>query len=65
MAARLTIKLTTLNLAIGVGFVVIALALFSWLLPMFLPPQMIYAITGTAIGILAWFLFMLSRQEGN
>jgi hypothetical protein len=61
-AARLSIKLTALNLTLGVVFVVIALALFTWLLPMFLPAAVIYAIAGSAIGILFWFLFMLARQ---
>lgn len=63
MAGKLTIKLTTLNLAMGVGFVVLAMALFTWLLPLLLPPTMIYAIAGGSVGIFAWFLFMLSRQE--
>ena len=65
MAAKLTIKLTPLNLAIGVAFVVVAIALFSWLLPMFLPPERIYNIAGAMIGVIFWFLFMRFRQEGN
>ncbi len=59
---RLSIRLTAVNLIIGVGFVIIALALFTWLLPMFLPPAFIHTIAGAATGILFWFIFMLSRQ---
>ena len=43
-------------------FVVVALALFGWLLPMFMPPMLIQTIAGVAVGILAWFLFLLSRS---
>lgn len=63
MATKLTVKLSPLNLAMGVGAVILGLALFTWLLPLFLPPQLIYAVAGSAIGILAWFLYMLARQE--
>jgi uncharacterized BrkB/YihY/UPF0761 family membrane protein len=62
MTTRLSIKLSPLNLALGVGFVVVALALFTWLLPMFVPPDLIYAFAGAAIGILFWFLFLVARQ---
>ncbi len=64
MAANMTIKLTALNLAIGVVMVVASLAIFTWLLPMFLPAQMILTIAGSAIGILFWFLVMLARERG-
>jgi uncharacterized BrkB/YihY/UPF0761 family membrane protein len=64
MAARLTIKLSPLNIAMGVASVILGLALFTWLLPLFLPAELIYAVAGAAIGILAWFLYMLARQEG-
>lgn len=62
MANRLSIKLSALNLAFGVGFVILSLALFTWLLPLFLPPDLIYAVAGAAIGILFWFLFLVARQ---
>lgn len=61
-APRLSIKLSTVNLVIGVAFVFVALALFTWLLPMILPPTAVLTIAGAAVGILLWFLFMLSRQ---
>ena len=64
-APRLSVKLTTTNLMIGVAFVFVALALFTWLLPMVLPPSAVYTIAGAAIGILFWFLFMLSRQSAE
>ena len=64
MASRLTIVLTPRNLAMGVGSVILGLAAFTWVFPLFLPPYMIYWVAGAAIGILGWFLFMLSRQEG-
>jgi|JI10StandDraft_1071094.scaffolds.fasta_scaffold2900479_2 hypothetical protein len=60
--ANLQIRLTTFNLILGVLFVVVALAVFGWLLPMFMPPMLIQTIAGVAIGILAWFLFLLSRS---
>jgi len=62
MANRLSIKFSALNLAFGVGFVILSLALFTWLLPLFLPPDLIYAFAGAAIGILFWFLFLVARQ---
>ncbi len=62
---RLNIKMTTGNLAMGVGFVILGLALFTWLLPLLLPATAIYAIAGAAIGTLVWFLFMLSRQSAE
>lgn len=61
-APQLNVKLTTVNLVIGVVFVVVGLALFTWLLPMLLPPGLVHTLSGVAIGILAWFVFMLSRQ---
>ena len=64
MATKLTVKLSPLNLAMGVASVILGLALFTWLLPLFLPPTLIYAVAGSAIGILGWFLYMLARQEG-
>lgn len=57
----LQVRLTPFNLVVGVLFVVICLALFTWLLPMFLPAYLIHTVCGAAIGILGWFLFMLSR----
>lgn len=63
--SRLNIKLTTRTLAMGVGFVILGLALFTWLLPLFLPATAIYTIAGAAIGTLVWFLFMLSRQSAE
>jgi len=59
---RLSVKLTTMNLVLGVVFVIVGLALFTWLLPMFLPASFVFTVAGAAIGILLWFLFMLSRQ---
>lgn len=59
---RLSVKLMTMNLVFGVIFVIVGLALFTWLLPMFLPAQFVLTVAGAAIGILLWFLFMLSRQ---
>ncbi len=59
---RLSVKLTTTNLIAGVAFVVVSLALFTWLLPLFLPASLVLVMAGAAIGILFWFLFMLSRQ---
>lgn len=64
-APRLSIKLTTFNLVIGVAFVFVALALFTWLLPLILPTPAVLTIAGAAIGILLWFLFMLSRQSAE
>ncbi len=64
MSSRLTINLTSRNLATGVGSVILGLAAFTWVFPMFLPPYLIYAAAGSVIGILGWFLYMLSRQEG-
>ncbi len=64
-APRLTIKLNATNLVLGVAFVFVSLALFTWLLPMVLPPGAVYTIAGAAIGILFWFLFMLSRQSAE
>lgn len=60
--SRLTVKLTTANLVIGAVFVVLALALVSWLLPMVVGAQLTLTIAGAALGVLFWFLFMLSRQ---
>ena len=62
---RFTLKLTGANLAFGVGFVILALALFTWLLPMLLPVELVLTMAGAAIGILFWFLFMLSRQSAE
>lgn len=60
-APRLSIKLTSANLVIGVAFVFVAMALFTWLLP----PGAVYTIAVAAFGILFWFLFMPSRQSAE
>lgn len=62
MASRLTIELAPRDIAMGVGAVILGLGAFTWVFPMFLPPYLIYAAAGAAIGILGWFLAMLSRQ---
>lgn len=58
---RLQVQLTPVNLVVGVVIVVLCLAVFTWLLPMFMPAYLIQTVAATMIGILAWFLFMLSR----
>lgn len=65
MASRLTVELTPRNLSTGVASVILGLAAFTWVFPMFLPTYLIHAAAGAAIGILGWFLFMLSRPEGQ
>ncbi|HET8728461.1 MAG TPA: hypothetical protein VFO41_13205 [Alphaproteobacteria bacterium] len=58
---RMQVKLDGRNVAIGVGFVVVSLVLFTWLLPLVLPIALVLVIAGAALGVAAWFLFMLSR----
>lgn len=58
---RMQVKLDGRNVVVGVAFVVISLALFTWLLPLILPATLVYVIAGAALGVAAWFLFMLSR----
>jgi hypothetical protein len=59
---RLQVRLDGKNLAIGVCCVILSLALFTWLLPLFLPYNVVVVIAAAALGIAAWFLFMISRS---
>lgn len=60
--AKLNVTLTPKNIAFGVGFVVLGLALFTWLLPLLLSASLIYTVAGVVVGTLVWFLFLLSRS---
>jgi hypothetical protein len=60
--SRLSVKLTAVNLVIGLLIVLLSLALFSWLLPMLLGPTATLTLAGAVVGVFVWFLFMLSRQ---
>lgn len=62
---NLQIEFTPTNMIIGVVCVVIALALFTWLLPLIVGPQLALTVAGAAVGVLVWFLYAVSRKKAE